>query len=331
MVVVVAAAVVVVVTVVVALTTIVMITVCYCLFSCCYKVSPGYRIAVVVTIYILPMSLELCTYIVASRKINQGLQSPQRSRHLLLFLKKSMNVFALIVITFNICGLPTSFVTIMEAFYYYDRVTPLMRYILDMIESIPCATTVICYSICSPKFRQEVVNLFVRQGPQDPEGPVEPPRWFAPGPESELRGQPQDKALLNATRRLDWIFGDDPSEIIVAATCPDTPLAELKDLPLAMTLGMKDRFQPIREDSAENSQINNIEQGEDTRPEHVSSTWPRRGDRQHAGFDRERRKPRERPRVITDAGSPRECKAGGGSESPAAAAGTRRTRADCKL
>ena len=244
------------------------------------NVSPGYRIAIVLVTYILPFFVEFSVYIAAYRKIRQGLRSPERSKHLLIFMQKSMNVFALIVVIFTICVMPTSIITIVEGFGYKDPISPLTRYLMDMIEAVPCATNIICYLAYSPKFRQEIKGLFLPLEQDQDDNCNRRSRPKSQGANSRQEDE-EGRALRVATRRLDWMFGDDPSEIIVGVTSPDTPLGHLKDLSLAITLKMEGEIHTI----PEVSDVDEVFGDPKCRPEPErerkvrshAATWPRRG------------------------------------------------------
>lgn len=122
------------------------------------KWAPGYRIAVTVATYTLPLVIELVAYFVAYHNLNRRLKASAGSKHVLLFIKKSLKVFVLIAVVFAVCTLPSSILVILQSLRVY---TPsfFAGYVGDMIECIPCVTNVICYLFCSPKFRMEIKKL----------------------------------------------------------------------------------------------------------------------------------------------------------------------------
>lgn len=123
------------------------------------KWAPGYRIAVTGATYILPLVIELTAYSIAYHKINRRIRSSKYSKEVLLFIKKSLTVFVTIAVVFAVCTLPASILVILQSLGVYTP-TFLVGYLGDMIECIPCVTNVICYVLCSPKFRKEIKKLF---------------------------------------------------------------------------------------------------------------------------------------------------------------------------
>lgn len=122
------------------------------------KWAPGYRIAVTIATYTLPLAVELIAYFVAYRNIDRRIKTSAASKHVLLFIKNSLKVFVLIAVVFAICTMPASILVILQSLRVY---TPsfFVGYVGDMIECIPCVTNVICYLACSPKFRMEIKKL----------------------------------------------------------------------------------------------------------------------------------------------------------------------------
>ena len=124
------------------------------------KWAPGYRLAVTVATYILPLVVELVAYSIAYHKINRRIRNSNHSKPVLLFIKKSLRVFVIIAVVFAVCTLPASILVILQSLRVYTP-TFLIGYVGDMIECIPCVTNVICYVLCSPKFRMEIKKLFL--------------------------------------------------------------------------------------------------------------------------------------------------------------------------
>ena len=123
------------------------------------KWAPGYRLAVTIATYILPLVVELIAYTIAYHKINRRISNAVHSKQVLLFVKKSLKVFVVIAVVFAVCTLPSSILVILQSLRLY---TPsfFVGYLGDLIECIPCVTNVICYVFCSPKFRMEIKKLF---------------------------------------------------------------------------------------------------------------------------------------------------------------------------
>ena len=125
------------------------------------KWAPGYRLAVTVATYTLPLVVELIAYFIAYHNINRRIKTEASSKHVLMFIKNSLKVFVLIAVVFAVCTLPASILVILQSLQVY---TPsyFVGYVGDMIECIPCVINVICYLICSPKFRMEIKKLLSR-------------------------------------------------------------------------------------------------------------------------------------------------------------------------
>lgn len=122
------------------------------------KWAPGYRVAVTVATYTLPLVVELTAYTISYHNINRRLRASAGSKQVLLFIKRSLKVFVLIAVVFAVCTLPASIMVILQSLRVY---TPsyFVGYVGDIIECVPCVTNVICYLVCSPKFRMEIRKL----------------------------------------------------------------------------------------------------------------------------------------------------------------------------
>lgn len=125
------------------------------------KWAPGYRLAVTAATYTLPLVVEMIAYFIAYININRRIRTEASSKHVLMFIKKSLKVFVLIAVVFAVCTLPASILVILQSLQVY---TPsyFLGYVGDMIECIPCVVNVICYLLCSPKFRMEIKKLLSR-------------------------------------------------------------------------------------------------------------------------------------------------------------------------
>ena len=122
------------------------------------KWAPGYRLAVTAATYILPLVIELVAYVAAYHKIQQRIRNSSRSKQVLLFIRKSLKVFVLIVVVFAVCTLPSSILVILQSLRV-NTPSYFLGYVVDLIECLPCVTNVICYLVCSPKFRSEIKKL----------------------------------------------------------------------------------------------------------------------------------------------------------------------------
>ena len=122
------------------------------------KWAPGYRLAATAATYTLPLVVELIAYFIAYLNINRRIKTEASSKHVLMFIKNSLKVFVLIAVVFAICTLPASILVILQSLRVY-RPSYFVGYVGDMIECIPCVINVICYLICSPKFRMEIKKL----------------------------------------------------------------------------------------------------------------------------------------------------------------------------
>ncbi|XP_027040880.1 nociceptin receptor-like [Pocillopora damicornis] len=180
------------------------------------KWAPGYRVAVTVATYTLPLVVELTAYTISYHNINRRLRASAGSKQVLLFIKRSLKVFVLIAVVFAVCTLPASIMVILQSLRVY---TPsyFVGYVGDIIECIPCVTNVICYLVCSPKFRMEIRKLlsvlrYCNTGEYISKSASAEGAENVDGLDDEKKNK---RAIDKTTLKLDWILGDDPSQVVI--------------------------------------------------------------------------------------------------------------------